>query len=99
MNLLSPDDDVLRSGTRRKSVCNGAFVTPGNDSVLTKKKEKTRRGSLGAPPARRSSLVHRYQKIIESHNFFLILNVNQLNQSNKLITFFFQMVQTHIRCR
>lgn len=58
MNLLTPDD-VLHSGVRRKSLCNGAIMAVAN-GTMPKKKDRGRRGSLSEPPCRRASLVQRY---------------------------------------
>lgn len=61
MNLLSPDDTVLTSALRRKSLCNGTIMgaTASVVSGTTKKKDRARRGSLSEPPCRRASLVQR----------------------------------------
>lgn len=62
MNLLTPDD-VLHSGVRRKSLCNGAIMAVAN-GTMPKKKDRGRRGSLSEPPCRRASLVQRYYNCI-----------------------------------
>lgn len=61
MNLLSPDDTVLTSALRRKSLCNGTIMgaTASAVSGTPKKKDRARRGSLSEPPCRRASLVQR----------------------------------------
>lgn len=63
MNLLTPDD-VLHTGVRRKSLCNGTIMAVAN-GTMPKKKDRCRRGSLSEPPCRRASLVQRYKYCIQ----------------------------------
>lgn len=74
MNLLTPDD-VLHSGVRRKSLCNGAIMANG---TMPKKKERGRRGSLSEPPCRRASLVQRYIETW-SHNNYAFKNIKYVS--------------------